>query len=136
MGLGGYYWWGTELDFQIPTLGSLEFDKPMVYGGPGFGYVNTGGLANAFAVNFSGELLIPIKSFQFTLFGMNIQPALGMSGEIGYWITGAAGYGYSGLYSNAEPKISFLTIPEKPGALRWYGFFWPFPLIIGVGAYN
>jgi len=134
LGVSGYYWWGTELDVQLPSIGPVDFGAPRVYGGPELTYVNVAG-ASGVSVGVSGQVMLPIESFQFKLFGMELQPALGARGSLDYWVLDAYETGYGGLETSVDPQIVFITKPEN-GGLRWWGYFWPVPLIVGFGAYN
>lgn len=136
-GIGGSFWWGTDLDFDVPDIGPITFGTPQLYAGPEayvFMFPEYGGEFGALA-GVSGQFLLPIESWSFNLFDTLIQPAFAVNANIDYWITSYY-YGASNLDFSIQPNIVFITKPDKPEEPRYYGWTWPYPLIIAFGMYR
>lgn len=135
-GIGGSYWWGTDLDFKVPDIGPLVFGTPQAYIGPDVQFVTGNGAFGA-KVGVSGQFLLPIDSLNFNLFGSTIQLAFAVNGYADYWLMSYQQYYSESLIDfSISPNIVFMTKPENPGDPRYYGWIWPYPLIIAFGMYR
>jgi len=134
-GIGGSYWWGMDLGFEVPDVGPIVFGVPQLYLGPEayvymFPSYGTGAIAGV-----SGQFLLPIESWSFTLFNTVIQPAFAVNANFDYWFT-TIYYGTSNLDISISPNVVFITKTDKPGDPKYYGWIWPYPLIIAIGMYR
>ena len=134
-GIGGSYWWGMDLGFEVPDIGPLVFGTPQLYYGPDVYVYMFPSYGTGFKAGISGQFLLPIESFSFTLFGKLVQPAFAINGNVDYWFTNIY-YGTSSLDFSISPNLVFITKPDKPGDPRYYGWIWPYPIIIVFGMYR
>ncbi|MBO8161013.1 MAG: hypothetical protein H0Z24_05200 [Thermosipho sp. (in: Bacteria)] len=133
-GVGGSYWWGTDLGFDVPDLGPIVFGTPQIYYGPEVFMVTSLGIFGL-KIGVSGQFLLPIESLSFKISDITIQPAFAVNGAIDYWVISSY-FSESLLDISISPTIVFMTKPKSPGEPKYYGWIWPYPLIIAFGMYR